>query len=170
LIPTAPSLTAVSYFDYGNQAFSALSQFDDFDPGAWDDPTLAFPPGEGMFIFPQADMTVTFVGEVVTGSSDLVINAGYQIYSSKVAQAGYLHDPGTPIDGRTDLGLGIPVQNQQVYNWSVPLQAFATSHAWVDGTWNDSTGPNVAVGEAVLGFSPPSSGSNTWHRNFPVGP
>jgi hypothetical protein len=170
LIPTAPSLTIAYKFNYGNQAFSDSAQFDGSVPGGWDNPNLPFAPGEGMFIFPFGDMTLTFVGQVVTGPSDLAINTQYQVYSSIIPQAGYLHDPLAPGDGNTDLGLGTPVVNQQVYNWSVPSQAFATSHAFVDGTWNDANGPFVAVGEAVLGFSPPASGVKHWTRNFAVGP
>jgi hypothetical protein len=170
LIPTAPSQTVVYHFDYAFQAFSTSSQFDGAVGGAWDNPTLAFPPGEGMFIFPFADMTATFVGEVVTGTSSLDIKTGYQVYSGIIPQAGYMHDPLAPGSGNVDLGLGIPVNNQQIYNWSAPLQAFATSHAWVDGAWNDANGPVLQVGEAVLGFSPPISGTKTWTRTFNVGP
>jgi hypothetical protein len=123
--------------------------------------TTTLNPGEGVLVLtPVAspDLTNTFVGEVLQGSLTNVIVAGYNMYGSKVPQAG----------SATALEL-FPVTTSRLLKWDSNL---STQGDWVTYTktgfgagWTPSV-PNLEVAEGFLILAQPA-GTN-WVRNFTV--
>jgi len=122
------------------------------------DPTVTVLPGEGVFIKnpTTADVTVTFVGEVVqnVGTTHVVNNIpqGLSIRSSKVPQAGTA----------TDLGLTNPNEGDTLYQY-VNGSGYKIS-AVQDGEWGPALG-SLKVGEA---FFYKAVAPVVWDRNFSV--
>jgi hypothetical protein len=129
-----------------------------YEFGAWSDPALSLAPGEGAFVTnPTAsNVTVTFVGDVKTGTLSTAIKAGFSMLSSQVPQAG----------GLTSV-LGLPaVDGTVVYQFNATTQKYV-SDAVEFGSWGTSgaVGPSLAVGEAFWISAPAAS---TWTRTFSV--
>lgn len=85
LIPDAAFGVTVYKFEPGT-GFASSIFF-----GAWD-PDLELNPGEGMFINVAEETTLTFVGEVMQGTLDNEIPAGFSIKSNIVPAAESLDD------------------------------------------------------------------------------
>jgi len=126
------------------------------------DPTVTIVPGEGVFIKnpTAADVTVTFVGEVVqnTSSAHVVVNIpqGLSIRSSKVPQAGTA----------TDLGL-VGGEGDTLYQYVNKFPASGSGYTIStiqDGEWGPALG-SLKVGEA---FFYKAVTPIVWDRNFSV--
>lgn len=129
----------------------------------WDpDGNATLSPGEGAFIFNPAstNVTITFVGEVVTGTgSNLSVPAGFSIISSPVPQSGALTSalqfPAAPGD--------------RVFRYngtSYTAYDFITVPPFLGGgTRWDPAEPTANVGEAFFSFK---GAATTWNRNFSI--
>lgn len=158
LIPVAPSGTTIYNF---NGSFVG-TQFDDL-AGAWTDPNLPLNLGSGFFVqnVSGAPFTITFVGEVLTGTINNPPSvSGYQILSSKVPQAGTLGA----------LGL-VPGDGDQVLRFDNAGNTFVGySYDGLGGQWVSAApvdpvnGPSIDVGESF--FYNNLASSATWTRVF----
>ena len=127
------------------------------DFGEWGIPDMTLNPGEGFWLqLPPgaAATTITFVGEVPQGSLSTDLDAGFNLVSSQVPQAGLV---------TTDLGL--PAEDGDIvftYSESAdPKYGIAT---YDFGAW-DPAEPMVGVGE---GFWVQKISAATWDRDFSV--
>jgi len=124
--------------------------------GGWDNGDATVKNGGGVFVLNPNNtaFTVTFVGEVPQGNLTTAIDAGFQIVSSKVPQAGTLSALGyTAADGDT------------VYQWSNSANNFViSSYVEITGGWDPSE-PTVAVGESFFLLS---ADGHDWTRSFSV--
>jgi hypothetical protein len=119
--------------------------------GAWDNPTIPFAPGGGGFYLSGASHTLTFVGEVMTGSLSNPIPAGFSVVSSQVPEAG---------DADT-LGLSPALADfDNVYSWNGTSFSIATK---TFGSWDTGSAPAIGVGQAVFVNS---AAGGTWTRDF----
>jgi hypothetical protein len=150
LLPAPDEGTTVYKWTGSTYAISA------FEFGAWSDAALTVAPGEGFFITnPTAsDKTVTFVGDVPTGSLANPIPAGFSIKSSMVPQAGGI----TSVLGFT------PLEGTVVYKFDATTQAYGLD-AYEFGSWGTPGGPVLAVADAVWINSPAAT---SWNRTFSV--
>jgi hypothetical protein len=147
-------------FRYVNGAF-AQSNFgpDDNNNMVWDN-DFEIKPGEGIFIKnpTQADITVTFVGEVMQSTAGPLANslvAGFNLKGSMVPQSGDLKAV-----------LGYPAENGDVVYRFVNGGYVASSYAPDDNNQlNWDVVPSPAVGE---GFWIKSKTAKTWNRTFTV--
>jgi hypothetical protein len=152
ILPAPAEGTTVYKWTGSTYAISA------FEFGAWSDATVSLAPGEGAFVTnPTAsDVTVTFVGDVLTGALSNPIPAGFSMRSSQVPQAG----------GLTSV-LGLPATDGTVvYQFNATTQTYALDSVEF-GAWGNSgaAGPSLAVGEAVWISAPAAT---TWTRTFSV--
>lgn len=112
-------------------------------------------PGEGAFIYnPSSAFTLTFTGEVPTGTLSNPLVAGFSIRSSIVPQSGLLS---------TTLGLPA-VPGDKVYKFngaSYDIYEFAGAPF---NTWFPSE-PSVNVGESFFVYK---GASTTWDRSFSI--
>jgi hypothetical protein len=147
-------------YKYTGTGFSIQTYTDDevFAP----DPTVTVLPGEGVFIKnpTSADVTVTFVGEVVqnVGTAHVINNIpqGLSIRSSKVPQAGTA----------TDLAL-VGAEGDTLYqyvNTGTPATSGYKISSLQDGEWGPPLGV-LKVGEA---FFYKAVGPLVWDRSFSV--
>jgi hypothetical protein len=107
-------------------------------------------PGNGLFVQAPAAKTITFVGEVPSGSLSNSIPKGFSIKASQVPQAGKL---------QTDLGY-TPEENDQVFQWNGTKY---TSSTFQFGAWDSE--PTIGVGEA---FFLNSASAKGWTRLFDI--
>lgn len=121
----------------------------------WDDPTMTISPGEGFWLKNPSDpLTITLVGEVPQGSLSNGLDAGFNLVSSQVPQAGLVS---------TDLGL--PMANLDVvYTWTGAYNIFTYFEEAGESEW-DPAEPSVAVGE---GFWVKKGAAASWDRDFSV--
>lgn len=116
-------------------------------------------PGEGFFVQNVAatPLTITFVGEVLTGTQTVTINPGYNLLGSKIPQA-----------GKIETELGVPVkQNDIVYKFA---GTYSSTTRRTDATpWgaNGVNEPVIDVGEGFFLLSK-SAAATTWTRNFTI--
>jgi hypothetical protein len=156
-------LTGVSegtaVYRFVNSQFS-INNFAQDDSGnlVWDNPNDVINPGEGFFINnPSATAaTVTFVGDVPTGSLDTTVKKGFNLLASKVPQSGQL-----------DTVLKYPAgEGDAVYLFRNGKYAPASNYAQDDSgnlVWDNVPVPNVGEGFWVLAQT-----AKTWHRDFSV--
>jgi hypothetical protein len=141
---------------YTGSSFVTIS----FVDGQWegDDLALSLNPGEGVFVNNTgAASTVTFVGEVKTGSSTVALAADkFSIISSVIPQ-----------QLKLDVASGFPAaEGDQVSRYT---GASFLTDSIVDGAWEgDSAGeaPTVQVGEAF--FVKNAGAAAAWTRTFTV--
>lgn len=155
-----PSGTTV--FRYGSTGFTR-SEFapDDNDQMVWST-DFEMKPGEGFFIKnpTQADVTVTFVGEVMQSTAGPLANplvAGFNLKGSMVPQSGDLK-----------VDLGYPAENGDLVYLYSPTGYKRSEYAPDDNdvlVW--SSIPMPAVGE---GFWIQSKTAKSWDRTFIVNP
>jgi len=156
---TLPSGTAV--YRYVSGAFKiATFAPDDNNVLNWDT-DFVIAPGEGFFIKnpSAADVTVTFVGEVMqstsTGPLANPLVAGFNLSASMVPQSG---------DLKADLGY--PAENGDVvYRYLNGAYKISTYAPDDNNVLNWDVVPTPAVGE---GFWIKSKTSKTWNRTFSV--
>jgi hypothetical protein len=114
--------------------------------------TMTVEPGEGVFVKVDAPSTITFVGEVKTGSLSTPVPAGFSIKSSQVPQAG------------TATALNFPAgEGDQIFIFNEATQKY-TTYGFNLGAWD--TEPNIDVGEAF--FVNNVSGAKQWTRTFNI--
>jgi len=154
LFPTPPD--GLQIFLYRSGAYEVVNYDSMF--GGWDPATAAtgtiLAPGEGYWLnWPNAASTLTFVGDVMQGTLNNTLPAGYSIRGSMVPQAGKLvTDLGFPI-GDGDVIFTFVGGAYQVYNYDSMF-----------GGW-DPKEPEVAVGQ---GFWALKQAAATWTRTFTV--
>lgn len=145
-----------SVFKFNGSSFVSLTVVD----GAWegDDQNLTAAPGEGVFVRnPGGASSVTFVGEVKTGSSTVNIPGGnkFSIVSSVIPQQVSLADAGFPAS-----------EGDTVFRFNGTAYQ---SDSFVDNAWEGDSGgsaPTVKVGEAF--FVRNAGADSAWTRNFVV--
>ena len=152
--------TTIYRFTGGSFQSSSFA-LDDSGVMAWDN-DFVITPGEGFFIKnpSQADITVTFVGEVMQSTAGPLANplvAGFNLKGSMVPQSGDLKAE-----------LGYPAENGDVVYRFVNGAYQSSSYALDDsGALNWDTIPTPAVGE---GFWINSKTAKSWNRTFTVNP
>jgi hypothetical protein len=158
LIPIAPD--GAQFFKY-NGSYTA-STYDGLGQ-VWDNPGITLNPGEGGFFHNNtaSALTLTFVGQVMQGTLNNPLPAGYAIRSSIVPQQGTLQDLGIPITGA-----GTPSDGDQVFVYNGGYSA-STFDSLIPGwdTAGSPGGPTIAVGQA---FFIKSATAYTWTRSFTV--
>jgi hypothetical protein len=152
--------TGTVVFRYVNAAFVPSSfAADDNGVMVWDD-DFVITPGEGFFIKnpTQADVTVTFVGEVMQSTAGPLANplvAGFNLKGSMVPQSGDLKT-----------ALEYPAESGDLVYRLVNGAYLPYSYGLDDnGVLNWDTVPTPAVGE---GFWVKSKTAKTWNRTFLV--
>jgi hypothetical protein len=85
-----PGVDGMSVFKFVDGTYQIANY--DAGLGEWDNPAITLNPGEGAFVFnpTDADVTVTFVGEIVEGTKTNELPVGWSMKSSQVPQAGGL--------------------------------------------------------------------------------
>jgi hypothetical protein len=143
-----------------------------FYPGAaWEPAGSPIPPGKGFFIYinpataTQETYTITFVGEVPTGTLRTPIYGGarYNALASQVPQAGKVS---------ADLGL-VGAEDDMLLVWDKNLNPpgfSSVNYFFVEGNWTDMSTlvePTVGVGDAFFLFRA-AAGNSEWTRTFNV--
>jgi hypothetical protein len=172
IIPTAPEGVTVYRWDSVHQQFfDGITYYDAAtvapNPAGWytaagDPSTAVLNPGEGFFLYNGGgtNFTLTFVGEVQTGNSTVVIPAAfYSFLGSAVPQSAGLSAMGFPqVDGMV------------YYKWLVGTQKFSDPLTYTDGVgWNDGVNlvePTPDVGEGFVIQNPNTGTSYSWTRTF----
>jgi hypothetical protein len=124
----------------------------------WDDPTQVFQPGEGAFILnPNATpVTLTFVGEVRTGTLTTPLSSGFTLVGSQAPQEGLLQNE-----------LGYPaVDGDVIYRFrnqteGYLIHSFAAPPGGGNAEWDDQ--PIIAIAE---GFFSSKLAPANWVRIF----
>jgi hypothetical protein len=136
---------------------SGAYDINEFDGEFWLDDAQVVNPGEGFFLFnPGAPFTITFVGEVPTGTLSTPLVTGFNMVGSKVPQAGLL---------QTDLGYVPTAPAESVYQYRNASNDYLIIGWDSDVFWADGE-PNLAVGEAVFIYR--LGGAGNWTRTFNV--
>jgi len=153
--------TGTTVYKYVGNAFVV----NDYDPDAygadgWVDTAMTLAPGEGAFVLlpGTANVTVTFVGEVMQGSLSVALPAGFSICGSKVPQSGAL-----------DTVLKFPVVTGDfIYQFNTTTKGYDVNDydtdAYGAAGW-PGTAPAPAVGEA---FWVKKVAATNWVRDFSV--
>ena len=163
LIPNPPADTLVYKFTPGS-GFQ-IRQFD--ATFGWDlDPDLNLTPGSGIFVKNPSNVvggpafTITFVGDVPTGSQSVPIVNGLNLIASIIPQAGLIS---------TQLLFPAEADDQvfQFVNTGATLGGFLSTKQYDSGLgWDIDGEPNISVGEA---FWLNSAGTHApWVRTFTV--
>jgi hypothetical protein len=141
---------------YLYQASSGGYLINEFDGEAWADDQMVINPGDGFFMYnPGAAFTITFVGEVPTGSLSTPLVTGFNMVGSKVPQSGKL---------QTDLGYVPAAPAEAVYQFRNATGGYDI-YGWDTGVW-DPDEPVLGVGEAVFIYRLGAPGN--WTRTFNV--
>jgi hypothetical protein len=153
LFAALPPGSQIFKFDSASARYD-LASVDDFTgeitgPAA----TMTVLPGEGVFVQAPSAATITFVGEVPTGSLSNPLPRGFSIRSSQVPQAGAL---------TTALGYA-PEEGDQIFIWVEATQRY-TTHSFEFGEWAGGV-PTVEVGEA---FFVNTQVARNWTRTFNI--
>jgi hypothetical protein len=115
--------------------------------------TTLVPPGEGVFVRVGAPITVTFVGDVPTGSLSVSIPAGFSIRASQVPQEGNV----------TAAPFNFPAASGDSIYQFLPNQTYNTANFDDLAGWSKAI--NVKVGEA---FFVRTAVTKNWTRTFNV--
>jgi hypothetical protein len=139
-----------------NVAASYINAAVGFSPAASRDWVLT--PGNGAFVLHpgaagSANLTLTFVGEVMQGNLSNPLPQGFSIKANQVPQAGKPSDFGLP-----------GALNDKVWKFNKATQSYQGS-TFVGGPgWLPATQP-IEVGEAFFAFK---TAAGTWTRTFSV--
>lgn len=146
-----------SIFRWNGTGFNALDKVD-AAADAWGDGDFALNPGESVFVQASAAVSVTLVGEVLTGVQDINIIKGNNFVASKVPQAGKLD---------TDLGFTTIAADSTVFTWDAVKGAYVASDYLGGGVWgtDDNKAPTIAVGQGLVVVS---AAAGKWSRTFTV--
>jgi len=153
LIPVAPD--GVQVYKYTPGSGYAAYGYDELAPGWLPNGDITLNPGEGVFIKnnQSTNLTLTFVGEVMVGTTTNALNAGFSIRSSIIPQAG------------TATQLGIPHQDgDQIYKYVNGSGYVAFGYDDLAPGWLPSE-PSFAVGES---FFIKEQAAKNWTRTFTV--
>ena len=124
--------------------------------GVWDDDTVDVSPGKGFFVksVNASPITLTFVGEVMTGCMTNVIDGYFSLLCGTVPQPG---------DIRIDLGLN-PVADDSILTWNGA--SFDENVYYGGGTWDGD--PIMAVAQGFFYKQNPIAPVHTieWIRCF----
>jgi hypothetical protein len=153
LLPSVPP--GFQVFKYTPGAGFASSTFDEFDLAWLPSPQTTMNPGEGVFLFNNqaTNVTVTFVGEVITGNSTNSLQTGFQIVSSKLPEAGtasQLTVPGVPGD--------------QIFKYTPGSGYVSATFDEFDLAWLPAE-PSFTVGEAFFIYK---TAPAQWVKSFNV--
>jgi hypothetical protein len=138
---------------------------------AVDQITLA--PGEGFFFLAgTADVNLTFVGEVPTGTLTVPLAAGpyLSLVGSMVPQENRVGDVATAATT-----MGFPAADSDtIFSWDGTAQNYVTA-SYVDGFgWVEAdanvAGPNIPVGNGFWVLKAAGNLAVNWVRTFTVGP
>jgi hypothetical protein len=115
------------------------------------------PPGDGVFVFMEAPGTITFVGEVKTGTGMTdAIPTGLSVQASQVPQAG-------TATGDLKFPAG---EGDQISVWSEANQRYDTfTFSEILGGW-DPRDPTIEVGEAFFVLN--AGAQKNWVRDFRI--
>jgi hypothetical protein len=116
----------------------------------------ALQPGGGVFVFAASAKTVTFVGNVMTGTTTNAYGSGFNVIGSEIPQAGKV---------TTDLSL-VPPTGSTVVKFNPATQLYLPAYLYSKAGWGTNE-PSVGVAES---FWLSSSGAGNWVRTFTVGP
>lgn len=133
-----------------NQGTTSWDAWDWFDTFGWFNPNGdGFAPiGEGFFLSSAINQTITFVGEVQTGTSTNNITAGLNLLGNKAPVAG--SEPGGLVGEAGDT----------VYTWDGSQwvnQDYFDTYGWFDLNSSETNGPTIKVAE---GFFYLNNGAN----------
>jgi hypothetical protein len=119
--------------------------------GAWGTPGQVLAPGQGFFINFPAAKTITYVGEVLTGTNSIALGGGFNMIGCV-----------TPIAGRltTDLGLN-PGLFDVVYQYAKATQQYLPGNTYF-GSWTIE--PQIGVAEGFFYFN--ANPATNWTRVF----
>lgn len=158
ILGVAPANTTIYVFDNAKATYVSAN-FDDLDNkfvGQAADLVIA--PGNGFFVKAPAaaDVTITFVGEVMQGTLSNPLPKGFSIKGSQVPQKGKLLE---------DLKLGGAV-GDSLYKWDATAQNYVVL-GWddLDNNWAPAAQNTVDVAEAFF-ISKKADGK--WDRTFSV--
>ncbi len=154
VIPTAPDGT-ILYKYAGASGFTIIGrEFGEWGAGGAEN----LKPGTGFFVANNGatDLTITFVGEVPTGSLSTPLTQGLNLVGSQVPQAGKIS---------TDLGY-TAADGDQVFQWDATAQTYKPAVGFEFGAWSPAE-PEVAVGE---GFFLNKAAAGSWDRSFTISP
>ena len=155
---TIPNNLAVYHFNPDTDSF-VTAVYDDLDEKFIPDAAAAtvIAPGNGVFVRNpgQANLTVTFVGEVPQGAtSNTQLPEGFYLKASTVPIAGTVAEMDLPA-----------VQGDRVFEWNAAGQTFVTSaYDDLDEAWLPAPA-TLTVGEAFFIFK---TAAATWTRDFSV--
>jgi hypothetical protein len=113
--------------------------------------TNAMQPHVGFFANTPAATNITLVGNVIQGTNQYTINAGYQVVSANVPLTGGM---------QTNFGYN-PTKNDQVLVWNGSTY---TSTKWLGTKWSAGE-PTFSVGQAVFLNA---VGNTNWTQSFTV--
>jgi len=149
VLPNAPVGTVV--FKFSGGSFGLGNTY--FGAAFWSDNNQALPPGQGFFIKSPSVWTNTYVGEVVTSSTNSLIT-GYNMVGSAFSAAGAID---------TNLAL-VPVVGDVVFKFNDGVGYNLGNTYFGAGFW--STGnPQLGVAQ---GMFYKSVGPNNWVQNFTI--
>lgn len=135
--------STIFQWNTGTSSWDAIGWIDGF---GWD--TAAnLDLGKGFFLQPTLTQTVTFVGEVQTGTSTNAINGGLSLLGSKVPVAGPV--PGSAVGNDSD----------SIFTWNAVGQAWNAS-SFIDGFGWDSASVNGPVLGVAEGFFYQNTGAS----------
>jgi hypothetical protein len=159
ILPTAPDGASVYKWDVANQNFkNGINYF----LGAWDDsPDNVLIPGDGAFIYIDPSSyptgaTLTFVGEVPTGTLTQHIPLKYSVQANQVPQVVDLTTVGFPA---TD--------GDSLYFWDSANQKYFNGNNYFLGAW-DSAPMSEIAGAFFVYKDPAGSQAQVWTRTFNV--
>lgn len=148
-----PGIADLAFYKYVNGTYQSANYIGGI---GWDDPSITLDPGEGAFVLlpGNADVTVTFVGEVMEGSLSNPIPQGLSMKSSMVPQAGALS------------ALGYPAEAEDaVYKYDAAAQTYISAN-YIGGIgWDTGAEPTLEVGEAIFVSK---ANAASWDRDFTV--
>ncbi len=148
LLASLPNSTTLQLWDQTNWGPTAT-----FSAGSWDQPYWQLTPGNGAFIHPSTNTTLTFIGQPVQGYITNFIPSGMSVRSSALAMAG----------GVDTLGLLGLTNGDSILKRS---GAGYVAYTNILGTWHPST-PTLSVGEAIIINS--ANGTN-WSQFYQTPP
>jgi hypothetical protein len=156
ILPSAPDGTKV--FTFSNGRFDNPVEF--VQGLGWDPAGKVLAPGTGAFIQVSEPTTLTFVGEVVTGSSSVPLVSGFNLIASTVPIQATLGSTG-------NAGMNFPAADgDKVFLFDSANQRFqATVPEFIQGLGWDPVDPTIGVGQAFFIFT---STARSWNRTFTI--
>jgi hypothetical protein len=153
VLANAPAGTRVYKFAGG--AYEVANTFDP-EEGGWGNPAQTLPPGQGYFVKSPSQWTNTFVGEVVTASTNS-LGHGFNMVGSVWPAAGN-------IDSALQL---VPTSGDRIYSFNNGVgYNVANTYDPEEGGWG--TPPNLNVAQGV--FYKNAAASNIWVQSFTIAP